>query len=113
MAREEIITLVDDLDGTAADETVEFGLDGWAYEIDLNSENAKVLRSALVDFVGSARRVGKVKTGNVTPIRRGGPARVDREQTRAIREWASANGFEVSARGRIPAKVVEAYHQSA
>ena len=29
--------------------------------------------------------------------------------TKAVREWAGKNGYELSARGRIPAKVVEAY----
>lgn len=33
----------------------------------------------------------------------------DPEQTRAIREWANANGYTVNSRGRIPAEVVEAY----
>ena len=32
-----------------------------------------------------------------------------REETAAIREWADANGHEVSARGRIPSSVLEAY----
>ena len=32
-----------------------------------------------------------------------------REETAAIREWALANGREVSARGRIPSTVLEDY----
>ena len=32
-----------------------------------------------------------------------------REETAAIREWATANGLEVSARGRISSTVLEAY----
>jgi hypothetical protein len=32
-----------------------------------------------------------------------------REDTGQIREWAAANGFTVSARGRIPSEVSEAY----
>jgi hypothetical protein len=38
------------------------------------------------------------------------PARVDREQTAAIRTWARDNGHTVSDRGRIPKTVVEAYN---
>ena len=38
------VRLVDDLDGEAADETVEFGIDGKNYEIDLSKENAGRLR---------------------------------------------------------------------
>ena len=33
----------------------------------------------------------------------------DRQETAAIREWAAANGFAVSTRGRIAAQVREAY----
>jgi hypothetical protein len=41
----------------------------------------------------------------LTSARAGRP----REETAAIREWATANGLEVSARGRIPSTVLEAY----
>lgn len=42
---------------------------------------------------------------------RGDPcgAGMDREQNRAIREWAVKNGYKISERGRIPVEVVEAY----
>ena len=33
----------------------------------------------------------------------------NREQTRAVRDWARQNGFELSDRGRIPATVIEAF----
>jgi len=49
------IRLVDDLDGEAADETVEFGIDGKSYEIDLSKDNAGRLRDALAEFVSAAR----------------------------------------------------------
>jgi len=41
------IRLVDDIDGEAADETVEFGIDGKNYEIDLSKDSARKLRHAL------------------------------------------------------------------
>ena len=41
------IVLEDDLDGSVADETVTFALDGVTYEIDLNAKNAGELRDAL------------------------------------------------------------------
>ena len=37
---------VDDIDGSAADGTVRFGLDRTDYEIDLNSDHAQALRDA-------------------------------------------------------------------
>src|SRR6516225_4564806 len=59
MAKKVTVTLVDDFDGeAAADETVEFGLDGVTYEIDLSSKNAKKLRDDLTVWVDKGRRVG-------------------------------------------------------
>jgi hypothetical protein len=53
--REVTIDLVDDLDGTKADETVRFELDGRNYEIELSVLNAAELRSALVPYIDRAR----------------------------------------------------------
>ncbi len=39
--RQVTIALVDDLDGSEAEETVEFELDGTCYEIDLSNPNAR------------------------------------------------------------------------
>lgn len=111
MAQIREIRLVDDLSGDVADETIEFGLDGKNYEIDLTTANAKKLRDVLADYVGSARRAtaGRRRTNSTnSPARR--PA-IDREQNQAIRDWARKRGMKVSDRGRIPAEVLEAYHQ--
>ena len=50
--------LIDDLDGSAAEGTVRFGLDGTEYEIDLNAGHAEQLREALAAYVRAGRRVG-------------------------------------------------------
>ncbi|SCG68022.1 histone-like nucleoid-structuring protein Lsr2 [Micromonospora inositola] len=112
MARKVITVLTDDLDGGKADRTVEFSLDGVAYTIDVSDENAGVLRKALDPYISAGRRIGRgpVEAGRATR-RPGRPATagMDREQNRAIREWATKNGYEISERGRIPVSVVEAY----
>lgn len=110
MAQRVTVQLVDDLDGTAAEDisTVSFALDGVSYEIDLTEANAEKLRSGLEEFVNSARRIGgRVKRGTSPTKRPGSPA--SREQTKAIRDWARQNGFELSDRGRIPANVIDAF----
>jgi hypothetical protein len=56
MAKKAQVVLVDDLDGTPAEETVTLGLDGRHYEIDLSTANAKALRNELKDYVHSAPR---------------------------------------------------------
>ena len=108
MAKKVTVTLIDDFDGSgAADETVEFGLDGVTYEIDLSSKNATKLRSDLKKWVEAGRRVAGRRRGRSAGGRR---AAIDREQSAAIREWARRNGHNVSTRGRIPADIVEAFH---
>jgi hypothetical protein len=116
MAKQTITKLVDDLDGGVAHETVTFGLDGHTYEIDLSSKNAKRLRGELATYVESGSRVSNrvVVVGRRGGVRRGGsPAVVDRDQNRAIREWAIAKGFDVATRGRLKAEIVEQFHRSA
>ncbi len=56
MAQKKQTLLIDELDGSAADSTVRFGLDGTEYEIDLNTEHARALRDALARYVNAARR---------------------------------------------------------
>ncbi|MEV4636987.1 Lsr2 family protein [Actinoplanes sp. NPDC049548] len=113
MAKQVITLLTDDLDGGEADRTVEFGLDGVNYTIDLSEKNAGKLRKALDPYLSAATRVGR-SGSEARPARRGtAPAstgRATRDQNQAIREWASKNGYEVSERGRIPSSIVEAYH---
>ncbi len=112
MAQVQEVRLIDDIDGGAADVTVEFGIDGKSYEIDLSDANAGKLRDAFAAYVAAARRLGARRRGGAaasTSARR--PAAVDREQNQAIREWARKRGMNVSERGRIPADVLEAYHK--
>lgn len=104
MARKIIHQLVDDLDGTelgeGEGETIQFGLDGKTYEIDLSAEHAQQLRDAITLFVDVARRQG----GSAAAPRRGARRDVD-----AIRVWARENGHTVSDRGRIPLEIERAY----
>ena len=109
VARQIITVLTDDIDGGNADRTVEFGLDGVSYTIDLSEKNIAKLRKALDPYLAAGTRASRTANG-----RRGGstptPLRSNREQNQAIREWASKNGYELSERGRIPSSIVEAYN---
>ena len=115
MAQQVTVSLVDDLSGSRADETVAFGLDGKFYEIDLSASNAEKLRDVLAQFVGAARKAGRTgratARADATVAVSARPAAVDREQNQAIREWARKRGMKVSDRGRLPAEVTDAYHQ--
>lgn len=103
MAQKVSIVLVDDLDGTEATETVSFALDGTSYEIDLTDANAAALREALGGYVGHARKV----TGGGRRTRKASTG--SSNNTKDVREWAKAQGMEVSERGRISADVQQAY----
>jgi hypothetical protein len=112
MAKQIVTVLTDDIDGSKADRTVEFGFDGVDYTIDLSEKNARKLRKALDPYVAAASRVGRTTARRVAA--RGTAAarhRSSRDQNQAIREWAAKNGYQVSARGRIPASIVEAFHR--
>ncbi|GEL95727.1 histone-like nucleoid-structuring protein Lsr2 [Cellulomonas composti] len=105
MAQKVQVLLVDDLDGSTADETVTFALDGVTYEIDLTSAHAGELRDAFATWIGHGRKVG----GRATSARVGSSARRRSSDAGAIREWAKSQGIEVSERGRISAEVRKAY----
>lgn len=112
MAQKVQVILVDDVDGGDAEETVSFALDGVAYEIDLNAENAASLRNAFAPWVGHARRVGGRSSSGRRSSRGSGSGRSGSGSggnNADIREWARKNGHDVSERGRISAAVQEAY----
>ncbi len=109
MAVQIIEKLLDDLDGGDADETIRFAYDGVEYTIDLSAKNAAKLRKVLGPY--------QEKGVRVTPAR---PRRLSSrpEDTVAgralIRTWARRHGgfADLGDRGRIPEKVVAAYHSA-
>jgi hypothetical protein len=100
MAQRTQIIFTDDLDGGEADGTVRFGLDGSDYEIDLSAANAERLRKELAKYISAGRKVStvakRVARGSSTSKRPDGPTPSE------IRDWAKAQGIEVSDRGRVP-----------
>ncbi|MDR0594890.1 MAG: Lsr2 family protein [Bifidobacteriaceae bacterium] len=107
------VFLVDDLDGSEGAETVRFGLDGTAYEIDLSPANAERLRKSLAKWTEFARRLpsrgpkaGRSATRAANPARRA----VNSGEMAKIRTWARSQGLEISDRGRIPVPIQESYY---
>lgn len=109
MAQKYIVQLVDDLtqqpieDGSG--ESVRFSLDGVSYTIDLTTDHAEEFRSALSPYVNAARKADVAARAKSSTS----ASRAPKGDLKAIREWANANGFTVSSRGRIPAEVQTAY----
>jgi Lsr2 len=109
MAQRTIVLLEDDLGGGDADETLTFGLDGRAYEIDLSTKNASALRKALAPYVAAARKVSN-RSGFASRASR---ASADSGPDAAtLRAWAIENGYEVNSRGRVSAAIRAAYESS-
>jgi hypothetical protein len=107
MAQRTQVLLIDDLDGSSADETVAFGLDGSAYEIDLSAKNANQLRKSLASYVAHGRKSALIR-GNARR-RNGLAATASIVDTADVRSWARSNGYAVNDRGRLAAEVVDAY----
>ena len=85
MAQKIQTLFIDDIDGSEAEGTVRFALDGAEYEIDLSAEHARALRDALAPFVAAARRAGG-SARRPTRSRRRAPA--GELNTTEVREWA-------------------------
>lgn len=104
-----VIQLIDDIDGSPAEKTVSFSMDGVSYEIDLSADNVKTLKSEIGVYTAAAR----VVTRSGTKRSRGaGSSSHSRAERTAIREWGAANGFEKKERGRIPQGLMDAYRSA-
>jgi hypothetical protein len=96
-----VVELVDDVDGSAATETIRFALDSVEYSIDLSGRNAEKLRGDMEKWVKAAQKIGG-RRSRKTPDGRG-------PDLKAVREWAASNKIELSSRGRVPQRVIEQY----
>jgi hypothetical protein len=97
---------VDDIDGSEAEGTVRFGLDGANYEIDLSVVHSEELHKALAPCIAHARKTSA--TRHAARGRRIASA----ISTHMVREWAKEQGIEIKDRGRVPADIVEKYRQA-
>jgi hypothetical protein len=105
MAQRVVVRITDDLSGAeipaGRGETVTFSLDGRSYEIDLTARNASGLRKVLRPYI----EAGRPHTASARrPVR----TRVVAD-TRTVKQWARANGYQVRDRGRIPNAVMAAF----
>ena len=105
MATKIVTEFIDDLDGTTAERTVSFRIDGADYEIDLSAVNAAALRDLLAPYMAAGRKVtGKNRREN--PVRQ---AQRAPSNPSSIREWAERNGYATSSRGRLPGEILDAH----
>lgn len=107
MAQRTLITIHDDFTDREipAEDTVglTIAVDGVTYEFDTTSENKEKIVKALTEkYLSKGRKVkAGARTSSVRKTRDYDPA--------TVRQWASTQGIEVPARGRIPQTIVDAY----
>ncbi|MFE5853153.1 Lsr2 family protein [Streptomyces sp. NPDC056500] len=108
MAQEIRVRLLDDLDGSEADETVTFALDGKSREIELSHENAFVFRQLLEPYMEASRpaRPTSIAAKGSPP----GPTQSElREEGARIRAWAREHRVPLNSLGRIPERTRKAW----
>jgi hypothetical protein len=111
MAKRTQILLIDDIDGSEAKDSIEFGINGQLWSIDLSEAHLKELMDGLSKFIDAGTALGKYHVG---PGRKGAistarrvPAGVNRDRNAAIRAWCETQpDITISSRGRIPDWVV-------
>ncbi len=91
---------------------------GMNHEIEVCDEHRKDIDEvlqAIDSFTGHARRIGPNAAQRRGQQQQAAPAKAGRSRgntdydTKAVRQWAAANGIEVSERGRISTMVLEHY----
>ena len=108
------VMLIDDLDGSEGAETITYTVDGQEYEIDLSEENVQRFHEALEPYVSNSRQVQRqaapARRGRGDGRRRGGSS--GRDDIPEIRAWAESQGMDVSARGRVRKRIIDAYDEA-
>ncbi|HZS20358.1 MAG TPA: Lsr2 family protein [Pseudonocardiaceae bacterium] len=113
MVQRVVTEFIDDIDGSPAERTFAFAVDGTNYEIDLSAQNIAEFKSAIGGFIESARKVQGSRSNDGRRTRGArASGRQSREQTQAVRQWARQHGHNVGNRGRIPASIRQAFDQA-
>lgn len=99
MARETIINLIDDIDGSKADVTIKYSFDGANYEVDLTDDHAEDFREYMQEWLDRSRRIGLAANSQ----------RGANSETAKIRDWARSQGIDVPTRGRLSEEIMKAY----
>lgn len=104
-----LLTCDFDDDDTPAVETVTFSYDGATYAFEACQDHLDEFNETMQRFVARARREGSAPRGGGGRANAATGHRPARNSLGDIREWARANGYKVSNRGRIPEEVRQAF----
>lgn len=106
------VQLIDDIDGSPATTTIEFGVNGKNYVIDLSDDNAAAFNKALAPYIEHARRARRAPTNKRKSRSSSEAARIKRQKNAEIRAWALENGMTVSKRGQLGQDTIAAYEDA-
>ncbi|MEU4226926.1 Lsr2 family protein [Nonomuraea sp. NPDC026600] len=109
MAKQIVESFIDDIDGSEAEKTTTFAIDGTSYEIDLSGRNREDLEKALAPYITVARPIRAERPGRGGHGADSTSRAMNREKSSEIRNWAKVHGLPVSERGRIASTIVEKY----
>lgn len=113
MARQVIERLLCDVHDGEVDavRTVEFGLNGKFYEVDLCEVHADELEGLVQEWSDFARSVTGRSSSRSARRGRGRSSRSNgKADVSSVRVWAKQQGMKISDRGRIPNEVLEKYN---
>lgn len=106
------VQLIDDIDGSPANTTIEFSANGKNYIIDLSEANAAAFNAALAPYIEHARRARATKKNkNASRKSRSSSeaARIKRQKNAEMRAWALDNGHTIAKRGQLSQDIIAAY----
>jgi hypothetical protein len=111
MAQKVQILLTCDLDeeDVPAVETVTFSYDGSSYAFELCEDHLEEFSNTMQGYIAAARRADGPGRRSRVAVAPRATSRSAKEDLAPVREWARANGYRVSDRGRIPGEVRDAY----
>lgn len=109
--KKEDISYSDDITKEVSDDvkTYNFGWLGNYGEIDLNKDNFEYYNEIFQTLFKHGRSGKQLAQAPKQKVNDARTQRQKREESQALREWAIANGYSVSTRGRPRKAVIEAY----
>ena len=102
LKKTQVTELIDDIDGTPADTSVNFSVGGIPYVIDLSEANLREFQAALAPYIQHGRRAAARKP-------RSAAGRAKRQNAAVSRAGGIEKGYLKSARGRLGQTVIDAY----
>ena len=94
---EMVVRMMDETDGSQADEIVHFGLDGAEFELNLSKAHAEKLRRVLEPYIKAGRKTGS---------KRNGRAATNKDQAEPVLDGAKQHSMKVSDSGQVQRQII-------